>query len=185
MPRPTNDREEIVTRLGEVFRRHGYEGASLKLLSDATGLGRSSLYHYFPNGKEDMAAAVLDSADAWSQEHLRPVIESDAPPAEKARRIAVAMDAFYAGGRRSCLLELFAIGEARAVFGDRVSGRLSALCGHLARIAEEAGHEPKDAATRAEDALVAIHGGLVVSRGLGDTGPFHRVLSRLPSILTG
>ena len=57
---------DIVRKLADVFSRHGYEGASLKLLSQATGLGRSSLYHYFPNGKEDMASAVLSSADTWS-----------------------------------------------------------------------------------------------------------------------
>ena len=53
-------REEAVASMSEIFRRYGYEGASLKRLSDASGLGRSSLYHHFPNGKEDMAAAVRD-----------------------------------------------------------------------------------------------------------------------------
>jgi AcrR family transcriptional regulator len=184
MPRPIAPREEIVDKLGEVFRRHGYEGASLKLLSDATGLGRSSLYHYFPNGKEDMAAAVLDGAEQWGVEELAPVLASDAPPAEKARRIATALDRFYAGGRRSCLLELFAIGDARTVFGARVAERLAALRDTLARIAEQAGHGPEDAGQRAEDALVTIHGALVVSRGLNNTAPFRRVLDRLPEILT-
>lgn len=185
MPRPAAPREEIIDKLGEVFRRHGYDGASLKLLSDSTGLGRSSLYHYFPNGKEDMAAAVLDSAEQWGVDALGPILASDAAPADKARRVALALDGFYAGGRRSCLLELFAIGDARSVFGARVTERLAALRDVFLRIAEEAGHEAEGAERRAEDALVAIHGALVVSRGLNDTAPFRRVLDRLPEILTG
>lgn len=185
MPRPTAPREEIVDKLGAVFRRHGYEGASLKLLSDATGLGRSSLYHYFPNGKEDMASAVLDSAEQWGVDALGPILDSDTTAEDKAHRIAAALDRFYDGGRRSCLLELFAIGDARSVFGARVAERLAALRGVFLRIAMEAGHDANDAGRRAEDALVAIHGALVVSRGLGDTAPFRRALDRLPEILIG
>lgn len=185
MPRPSASREEIVDRLAEVFRRHGYEGASLKLLSDATGLGRSSLYHYFPNGKEDMASAVLDSAEQWMSTEVAPLLASDASPQEKVRGLAAALDRFYLGGRQSCLLELFAIGDARHIFGPRVSQRLASLREGLAGIARQAGYPPEDAQRRAEDAMIAIHGGLVVSRGLGDTGPFRRVLEGLETILTG
>ncbi|SDF04345.1 TetR/AcrR family transcriptional regulator [Thalassobaculum litoreum] len=185
MPRPAAPREEIVDRLGDVFRRHGYGGASLKLLSDATGLGRSSLYHYFPNGKEDMALAVLDSAERWMGDEVVPILESAASPQEKVRAVVAALDRFYLGGRRSCLLELFAIGDAREVFGPRVSQRLANLRSALAGIAREAGHPPDDATRRAEDAMIAIHGGLVVSRGLGDTTPFRRVLDGLEKTLIG
>lgn len=184
MPRPTAPRDEIVDKLGQVFRRHGYEGASLKLLSDATGLGRSSLYHYFPNGKEDMALAVLDQAEDWAQDALGPILSGQATAMEKAHCVAAALDAFYAGGKRSCLLELFAIGAAREVFGGRVAERLASLKQALTQIAREAGHPEADAERRAEDALIAIHGGLVVSRGLADTTPFRRVLDRLPDTLT-
>jgi AcrR family transcriptional regulator len=189
MPKPTAPREEIVAKLFEVFRSHGYEGASLKLLSDATGLGRSSLYHYFPNGKEDMAAAVLAGVDAWSLEHMRPILESDAGPREKARQVADALSAFYDGGEKSCLLELFAIGDARDLFGDSVAQRpvpVQAL-GHriTEQIAQEAGASPADAEARAEDALIALHGALVVSRGRRDPSVFRRVLDSLPDRLTG
>ena len=33
--------------------------------------------------------------------------------------------------------------------------------------------------------MIAIHGGLVVSRGLGDTAPFRRVLDGLEKTLIG
>ena len=65
MPAAQASRDEVVDRLLTAFRRKGYDGASLADLSAATGLGRSSLYHYFPGGKEEMARAVLDRADAW------------------------------------------------------------------------------------------------------------------------
>lgn len=42
-------RVEVVQRLLKVFRQHGYEGATLSRISEATGLGRASLCHHFLN----------------------------------------------------------------------------------------------------------------------------------------
>jgi hypothetical protein len=48
----------------------GYrEGASLSLISEATGLGKGCLYHFFPGGKEEMADAVLSEIDGWFENH--------------------------------------------------------------------------------------------------------------------
>ena len=60
------ERRDVLRALGEVFRAHGYEGASLTLITEATGLGKGSLYHLFPGGKEQMAAEVLAEIDACS-----------------------------------------------------------------------------------------------------------------------
>ncbi|WP_164094666.1 TetR family transcriptional regulator, partial [Serratia marcescens] len=57
-PRPAG-RAALIPILGEVFREHGYEGASLAVIGARTGLGKGSLYHAFPGGKEEMASAVL------------------------------------------------------------------------------------------------------------------------------
>src|SRR5437762_12723369 len=58
--KPVAGRAALLPVLGEVFRAHGYEGATLALITEATGLGKGSLYHFFPGGKAQMAAAVLD-----------------------------------------------------------------------------------------------------------------------------
>ncbi len=184
MPAPQMPKEEIVDRLATVFREFGYDGASLKLLSDATGLGRSSLYHYFPNGKEDMAAAVLAKADDWGLERLRPIIDGTLPPEEKARRLATELSAFYQDGERACLLELFTIGNARDLFAEKVGQRMIGMGKIFQRIAEEAGVEADDAQVKAEEALIALHGALVVSRATGTNALFKRVLASLPDLLT-
>ena len=43
MAKPVSERADLVPLLGEVFRSHGYEGATLALISKATGLGKGSL----------------------------------------------------------------------------------------------------------------------------------------------
>jgi TetR/AcrR family transcriptional repressor of lmrAB and yxaGH operons len=87
MSRAVATRPDIIPALAEVFREHGYEGASLALLGDATGLGKGSLYHFFPNGKEEMAAAVLDAIDGWFRDNIFSLLRrADACP--RARRCA-------------------------------------------------------------------------------------------------
>ena len=70
MPAPSISREEVLNRLTKTFRTYGYDGASLAKLSEATGLGPSSLYHYFPGGKEEMAQAVLNHANVWLEANI-------------------------------------------------------------------------------------------------------------------
>ena len=58
MAKTVTERAELLTQLAEVFRAHGYEGATLALISQATGLGKGSLYNYFPGGKDALLLAV-------------------------------------------------------------------------------------------------------------------------------
>ncbi len=58
MARSIAERADVLPQLAEVFRAHGYEGATLALISDATGLGKGSLYNFFPGGKQQMARAI-------------------------------------------------------------------------------------------------------------------------------
>jgi AcrR family transcriptional regulator len=45
MPAALLPRAEVVARIQDVFRDRGFDGASLAEISNATGLGKSSLYH--------------------------------------------------------------------------------------------------------------------------------------------
>lgn len=63
-------RGDILASLAEVFRAHGYEGATLARISDATGLGKGSLYNFFPGGKEQMADEVLAAIDRWFADNI-------------------------------------------------------------------------------------------------------------------
>jgi len=70
MRRIAPDRDQLLGIVAEVFREHGYEGASLSLIGEATGLGKGSLYHFFPGGKEEMARAVIAHIDGWFEDNV-------------------------------------------------------------------------------------------------------------------
>ena len=62
--RSADQREDLLPQVAEVFRESGYDGTSISRITEKTGLGKGSLYHFFPGGKAEMAAAVLADAGA-------------------------------------------------------------------------------------------------------------------------
>ncbi|MBX6322736.1 MAG: TetR/AcrR family transcriptional regulator [Rhodospirillaceae bacterium] len=178
MPRP-----EVVARLTTVFRRHGYDGATLSRLSHATGLGKASLYHHFPGGKEDMAAAVLEGAEAWLQSQLVQPLRGPDTPRQRLEQMVRALDQMHAGGREGCLFAALTLGEARERFHDRLRRAFKAWIGAVAALLAEAGLKSEEAARRAEDAVLRIQGALVLSAGLGSPAPFRRLMQDLPDEL--
>jgi AcrR family transcriptional regulator len=75
MPRPRSiEEDDLIGRLARVFREVGFEGASLSILAQATGLQRASLYHRFPGGKQQMAEEVLTTTGAWLEAKVLQVL---------------------------------------------------------------------------------------------------------------
>jgi AcrR family transcriptional regulator len=76
-------RDRLVTATNELFRRHGYQGTSLKQVTEAAGATIGSLYHFFPGGKDDLAiAAMTESGEAYRQ--LFEVVADEATDAASA-----------------------------------------------------------------------------------------------------
>ncbi len=75
MPRPREfDEAEVVRTAMEAFWSHGYDGASVDDLAEATGLSRSSLYNAF-GGKLELFCAALDRYRAGpANEVLEPLL---------------------------------------------------------------------------------------------------------------
>ena len=176
-------KDEAIAQIGEVFRRYGYEGGTLARLSEATGLGRASLYHHFPQGKEGMAAAVLDHVYGLLQEHLLAPLSGAGSPEKRIRAMCVSLIHFYNGGQNSCFLDVLSLGEAQILFQEPIQRALGAWLEALSQVLTEAGCDYRTARERAEDAIIRIEGALVLSRCLGDTTPFMRTVERLPEQL--
>jgi len=52
-------RREVIERAVAVFSARGYRGTSMNDISEAVGLSKSTLYHYF-KGKEDLLVAIYE-----------------------------------------------------------------------------------------------------------------------------
>lgn len=187
MARPQSvEDEEVLARLSCVFRDVGYEGASLSMLSEATGLKKASLYHRFPNGKQQMAEEVLASALAWYEASILAPLRSSGPPKERIAAVARQLDGFYEGGRQACLLNMLSSPRAEpGPFSDAIKSAFEALVDAFCAVASDAGHNAKAARLRAERAVMLLQGSLVMSRGLGSSRPFKTFLAGLTEDLVG
>lgn len=185
MRTPSIPKEKVLERLTEVFRRVGYEGATLSQLSEATGLHRASLYHYFPGGKEEMARAVLDDLGAIVDKTILEPLQGEGEPLLRLKRMMKAVDHFYTGGKLNCVTGLFALSSARDLFHVEIGKGIEMWLEALASVAVEAGAKPAVARMRAENWLTQLQGALIMTRGMGDDALFKRVLKSLPEQMLG
>ncbi|WP_169805631.1 TetR/AcrR family transcriptional regulator [Novosphingobium rosa] len=174
----------LLERLARTFKDVGYEGASLSAISEETGLKKSSLYHRFPRGKEQMAQEVLQQVAQALDTHLFPILAGDGTPERKMAAFVRVMDGVYASGRESCLLNMLSPPRgAQGVCGAAIASTFHRLLAALKDVACQAGASEEQAALRAEEVLIALQGALVLARGIGDPGVFERMLARLPGII--
>ncbi|MEM6613522.1 MAG: TetR/AcrR family transcriptional regulator [Cyanobacteria bacterium P01_C01_bin.72] len=176
-------KEEVITKLIPVFRRYGYEGATVSRLSAATGLKKASLYHHFQGGKEQMAEAVLEYISNWIEENIFTPLRSPGALTERLAALTEGIDRFYQSGQDPCVLAVMSLGEADTLFHQQLETSLKTWLRELAKIVEETGVTPEEARIRAEDAMMLIQGALVLVRVTNNTQPFERAMEKIPQIL--
>lgn len=183
MTRAIAERADILPQLAEVFRAHGYEGATLALIGEATGLGKGSLYHFFPGGKQQMAAEVLSDIDAWFEANVFLPLRTGDDPARAIAGMIEAVTEYFKSGGRVCLVGVVALGAARDSFATEVHNYFARWGEALAGALRRQGDTPATARRKSDDALLVIQGALVLTRARDDTTIFVRAMSDLKSRL--
>jgi AcrR family transcriptional regulator len=172
------ERADMVPLLAEIFRELGYEGTTLSRITEKTGIGKGSLYHFFPGGKEEMASAVLADVDGWFERSIyEPLRRDDASKAIAAMWTNV--DDYFRSGRRICLVGAFALDETRERFSALIKSYFKRWIDALRDALMRLGYLREEAIALAEDAVLGIQGALVLSRALDDQAMFKRSLSTL------
>lgn len=176
--RVLTDRESALPALAEAFREHGFEGASLSTLSKATGLGKGSLYNFFPGGKEEMMEAVLSHIDRWFVDTIFLPLEGTGDPATAITSMFADVTAYFRSGRRVCIVGSLGLNTAGEAFSARVKAYFARWISALARCLEGAKVPSRLARELAEEAVSGIQGAIVLARALGEEAAFQRILSR-------
>ncbi|AGB72849.1 MULTISPECIES: TetR/AcrR family transcriptional regulator [Rhizobium] len=178
MARTVFEKSDAIALVAEVYRELGYEGASMSEITARTKLSKGSLYHFFPGGKEQMAAEIVANIDAWFVTEMFKPLEEEEPRAAIARMWETT-DSYFRSGRRVCLIGAFALDETRDRFSAAIRGYfhhwIEALCGALLR----GGVPGAEAKMLAEEAVIGIQGALTLARALEDETVFGRTLARL------
>jgi len=172
-------RDELIVALGEIFRERGFDGASLSVITERTGLGKGSLYHLFPGGKAEMAQVVLEEVSAWFEKHVFVPLRESADPAAGIAHMFNAVIRFFRSGRRVCLVGTFALNDTRDRFGAEIRTYFSAWTEALAAALARDGFDVEAAHATAEDVVAGIQGALVLARSQQDPAVFTRAIKRL------
>ncbi len=93
IPRPRE--AELLAAATRLFRQRGFHATSMQDLGEALGMNRGSLYHYI-DAKDDLLWRIVSGALEQLDAHVRPVLDSDRPGAERLRDAMAAHLAFAA-----------------------------------------------------------------------------------------
>jgi len=188
MPRPDRSRAALVDTAATLFRRQGYAATGLNQILDQAGVKPGSLYHHFPQGKQQLAAAVVDHTGAGIERLLRRFLASGLPVADIVDRwIDLLVDGLSADRRDGCPIEPIATESvnASALVREASARAFSGWCSAIEERLHEDGWPVTDAKSIAVAVISLIEGALILSRIAGDAGALvaakpaaHRLLHR-------
>lgn len=125
----------------QLFRSSGYSAVSIGDILQASGVARSSLYHFFPGGKEELGAAVLRNIHKESTRRMEEYFGHGQDPvreicdyfAARAREIETA------GRRVSVNMLMMEMAEVNPTLHEQVVGIMDSLNDHFYREVERCG----------------------------------------------
>lgn len=179
MARLLAEKNDIIPQLAELFREHGYNGTSLSLITAQTGLGKGSLYHFFPNGKSEMADAVLANIQSWFEECVFSPLLQGANPQFAIAQMFVSVDEYFCSGQRVCLVGAMALNSSRDHFALQISAYFKKWITALAFALGRMGLPKKTAHQNALEIIVSIQGAIILSRATANNAVFKQTLSSL------
>ena len=162
--RKAERREQILAAARRCFAEHGYEGATVARLEDATGLSRGAIFNYFASKEELFIELTVEDArelsELWVREGLEAVVQH-----------VLALDPAWLG----VYLELIRRVRTDRDFRDRVEERQKVVVPvNRARIeeAQRSGEFRDDLDPREIGAFVnLVLNGLALQRASGEEPP--------------
>lgn len=179
------EEQALLAGLMSVIRKKGYEGASLNELAAASGLQKASLYHRFPGGKKEIAAAVLHYVGQWVNENIHDVLTDEkTAPSERVDRVIKNIDQLYGQGKDVCILRALTMDTGVALFGEQIKESMSQWIEGFRKLGISLGMEEGLAENKAYQTLIQVQGSLVVSKGMATVEPFQKALLSIKNMYT-
>ncbi len=171
MPRRDRSRAALIDAAARLFRRQGYAATGLNQLLDEAGVRPGSLYHHFPHGKQQLAAAVVDGTGSAIERLLRSFLASGLPLADVVDRwLDLLVAGLTADQRDGCPIEPIATESvnASALVREASARAFTGWCKAIDERLRADGWSPVEAKSVAIAVISLIEGALILSRIAGD-----------------
>jgi TetR/AcrR family transcriptional repressor of lmrAB and yxaGH operons len=172
MPRPDRSRAALIDTAATLFRRQGYTATGLSQILDEAGVQPGSLYHHFPQGKQQLAAAVVDGTGAAIEQLLRRFLASDLPVADIVDQwVDLLVGGLTADRRDGCPIEPIATESVNAspLVREASARAFTGWCTAIEDRLHAEGWPAAEAKNIAVAVISLIEGALILSRIAGDT----------------
>ena len=172
-------RKKMIVGATQLLARRGLQATSFAEVLEHTGAPRGSVYHHFPEGKDQMVGEAVDLAGAF----LVGLLE------QRAGASALAVTEHFLAIWRGVLTQskcesgcaVLAVAVATDSPGllNHAAAVFRLWRGRLAELLEQGGLARKDARRFATVLVAATEGGVVMSRAEQDLEPFETVARQL------
>ena len=187
MPRPDRSRAALVDTAALLFRRQGYAATGVNQILETAGVKAGSLYHHFPDGKHELAAAVVDSVGGGIEQQLRRFLTGEVSVADIVDGWIDTLAAGLAGDQRDgCPIEPIATESVHASPEVRAASArvFSSWCKAVADRLRADGWPDYDADQTATAVIALIEGALILSRIAGDAAALNSAKVAARALLT-
>jgi TetR/AcrR family transcriptional repressor of lmrAB and yxaGH operons len=178
-------REKMVSGAALLLAKRGLEGTSFSTVLELTGAPRGSIYHHFPDGKDELVGAALDTANARTMAALDSM--AGAPADEVARRffglwrMVLDRSMFTAG----CALLAVTVATDSPQLLDLTGTYFRGWRSRLTELLEAGGLPSGQAPAFAVLMIAASEGAVVMSRAQQSMEPFDLVADQLLHQISG
>jgi len=178
-----NTRDTLIDHAISIVRKTGYAGFSYADLSDAVGIRKASIHHYFPS-KGDLGVTMVESYRQTFAGQLAEIASSETKATKRLQRYA---DLYRAGAKegKGCLCGVLAAELAdlplpvqsavRAFFDDNAAWLETVLA--EARASGEIERTRISARQLAQMVLATLQGAMLMARAQKDMAAFDAAAS--------
>ncbi|MGQ4615243.1 LmrA/YxaF family transcription factor [Nocardia sp. R7R-8] len=171
----TSTRERLITAMAELLRTQGYAGTSVKQITVAARAPMGSLYHHFPGGKPELAAAALRTSGAAYLQLLPLLFDAhdDLREAIPAAFAAAAEQIEHTGWINMCPVGTVAgeVADSEPVLRDVAAEVITSWISEGTDYFIRRGLSAADARDLVLAVLTSLEGAFVLSRTLRSTEP--------------
>ena len=175
-------RNKLLRTSAILFRQKGYHGVGVSEILAASGVPRGSLYHHFPDGKQDLALA----AATWAKDGMLDIIDDSFRSAPSYRdgattlcfKIAKYFD--LSGQWDGCpVSSILNDGPENTTFRECIHDALESWIDRIAEHAERLEEASNTARSNAEMLMIGIQGAWALARARASSDELRQLPVRL------
>ncbi|MFN4310625.1 MAG: TetR/AcrR family transcriptional regulator [Ferrovibrio sp.] len=178
-PTRLSARDRFVEMTAKLMSRRGYAGTGLNEIVEKSGAPKGSLYHYFPDGKEQLAAAAVTWASARFMATLRDELVGSATVAEAMGNLAETIAGWLEASKFRDGSPLTIVAVETGPFIEPL--RLACDVGYrdwgdtIAEALRAEGRKPAEAADLALLAVTSLEGAVILARTRHSAEPLRQI----------